>query len=53
MHIGRGATASKAEEICIPPPRQAHAAAGTPRFLVSSTGYVKFNKSFKYLGSVI
>jgi hypothetical protein len=52
-HIGRGATAPKTETIYFPPPRQAYAAADTPRFLVEGTGFVELSEKFKYLGSVI
>jgi hypothetical protein len=53
IHIGCGATASKTEAMYFPPPRQAYAAADTSRFLVDGTGFVVFNESFKYSGSII
>mgnify|MGYP000302869444 CR=1 FL=1 len=53
MQIGRGAAASKTEAMYFPPPRQAHAAADTSRFLVDGTDFLEFSESFKYLGSII
>ena len=53
MHVGRGGTASKAEAIYFPSPRQSYTDGNTSNFPVDDTSSISFTESFRYLGSII
>jgi hypothetical protein len=58
MHIGIGATPSKTEAMCFPPPRRLYSDADTSRLDVldgtgNPVGFIDFMTEFNYLGSIV
>jgi hypothetical protein len=58
MHIGTGATPSKAEAMCFPPPRRLYSDADASRqdaldYLGNPVGFIDFSTEFKYLDLIV